>query len=171
MKPEWTSELDSALREHVANGGSLTAFAKTHDFNESHASRRAKKLGLMLAFGAPKAANDAMRGSLAEAREEFARLVLADAYAIRSRLYEEEKVAVSTPAGVQEHTYDEPTAKSVAELTAAVERLARVHDNLTRIAGAKSTDLAKSAMLKLQDELRAAIDHLDPDGAGDVVDG
>ena len=163
--PEWDAELDSKLREWVAEGKSLTKFARLHGFNKAHASRRAKKLGLLLAFGAPPEATDAVKGSLAAAREEFARLALADAYAIRARLHEPETIAISGPNGIEEYEHDYPTAKSLADFTAAIDRLTKTHENMARIGSATSTDVARSALLKLQDDLRAAIDDLDPEAA------
>lgn len=150
---EWTPDKDSALREHVAGGGSLTALAAEWGVNKSHLSRRAKRLGLIL-HTTSNGAGERTRERLTAAREQLAAALVADAMAIRKRIWDEYEVIVTGPNGPEHVTLDLPDAKAVADFTAAVERALKAHEQLERIGSARSSEVAKSAILKLQDDLQ-----------------
>lgn len=162
---EWTPDLDSQLREHVAQGKTIRSLAEAWGVNHGHVSRRAKRLGLLLQTKANNGVTETNRERLAEARERLAEAAIADALAIRERLWDEYEVVIMTPNGPEHSTLDLPDAKATAEFTASIERLIKTHEQLERIGSARSSEVAKSAIMKLQDDLQAAIEQLDTEDA------
>jgi hypothetical protein len=151
---EWTPEQDSTLREHHARGASLATISQHLDnLNVGYISRRMKRLGLTPNGRTAEAATQATRDRLAAQREQLAALVLADALNLRERIWDEYVVIANSPDGPREITLDLPDAKAVAEFTAAVDRLITTHANLERIGAARSSDVARAALTKMQEAL------------------
>lgn len=156
---EWTPDQDATLREHHAQGNTQTHIANTIGCTQPDISRRAKQLGLLWHINTATAAmNQVTRDKSAQARAQLADAVLADAIALRERIWDQYTVIVQTPAGPQTEVLELPDAKAVAEFTNAVERLIKTHENLTRMGAGKSTDHAKSMLVQMQEALLAAVE-------------
>lgn len=155
---EWTPEQEATLREHHAKGHSQTLTATIIGCTQPDISRKARTLGLLWNNGKTAAANQAQRDLSAQARAQLADAVLADAIALRERIWDQYTVIVSTPVGPQTEVLDLPDAKAVAEFTNAVERLIKTHENLTRMGAGKSTDHAKSMLVQMQEALLKAVE-------------
>lgn len=156
---EWTPEQEATLREHHAKGQSQTNIAHIIGCTQPDISRHAKQLGLLWTTNtATTAMNQATRDKSAQARAQLADAVLADAIALRERIWDQYTVIVQTPAGPQTEVLDLPDAKAVAEFTNAVERLIKTHENLTRMGAGKSTDHAKSMLVQMQEALLKAVE-------------
>lgn len=156
---EWTPEQDSTLREHHALGKTQTAAAATIGCTQPDISRRAKQLGIIWNTGQTTAANQAQRDLSAQARAQLAAAVLADAINIRERIWDQYTVIVSTPHGPVTEILDLPDAKAVAEFTAAVERLIKSHENLTRMGAGQDADVAKSMLNELFEQVKKLADE------------
>ncbi|MFC9788734.1 hypothetical protein [Rhodococcus sp. NPDC127528] len=142
--PKLTPEVQSKIREGHAAGRSLNSIAKELDINPSNVSRWAKREGLIWS-GTPHAST-VVRERLAYNRLLLAEAALADALAIRERLWDKHEVVVSSPAGPQRVTLDLPDAKATAEYAAAVERLVKTHSVMSDFAGGSLVDHAKSTL-------------------------
>lgn len=155
MAYEWTPEADAILREHHALGSSqkVTAQALGGDCQQNDVSRRMKRLGLLARTQKFAAANDETRERLAHERGLLAAQALADAVNLRERIWDTYQVIVSTPTGPVVETLDLPDAKAVSDFANAVNKLALTHENMTRMGAGKATDMAKSMLHKVQNDL------------------
>ena len=158
---EWTPEQDSTLREHHALGKTQQQAADQIGCTRPNISRRAKRLGIL--WQEPSPAIQAMRQKnadrSAQARAQLAAAVLADAINIRERIWDQYTVIVSTPHGPVTEILDLPDAKAVAEFTAAVERLIKSHENLTRMGAGQDADVAKSMLNELFEQVKKLADE------------
>lgn len=152
---EWTPEADAILREHHALGSSqkVTADAIGGDCQQKDVSRRMKRLGLLARTQKFAAANDETRERLAHERGLLAAQALADAVNLRERIWDTYDVVVNTPDGPRVETLDLPDAKAVSDFANAVNKLALTHENMTRMGAGKATDMAKSMLHKVQNDL------------------
>ena len=152
---EWTPEADAILREHHALGSSqkATADAIGGDCRQTDVSRRMKRLGLLARTQKFAAANDETRERLALGRNNLAEAVLADAVALRERIWDEYTYYASGPNGPELVTLDVPDAKAVADFTNAVNKMVMTLDNLTRMNAGKSAEDAKSVLNQVQADL------------------
>ena len=155
---EWTPEHEATLREHHALGHTQTHTANLIGCTQPDISRKARKLGLLWNNGQTAAANQKQRDLSALARAQLADALLADAIALRERIWDQYTVIVSTPLGPQTQVLDIPDAKAVSDFTNAVERLIKSHENLTRMGAGKSTDHAKSMLVQMQEALLKAVE-------------
>lgn len=155
MAYEWTPEADAILREHHALGSSqkVTAAAISPDCGQHEVSRRMKRLGLLARTQKFAAANDETRERLAHERGLLAAQALADAVNLRERIWDTYDVVVNTPDGPRVETLDLPDAKAVSDFANAVNKLALTHENMTRMGAGKATDMAKSMLHKVQNDL------------------
>lgn len=160
--PDLTPELEAAIREGHATGRSQAAIAEhvtaagIATITQVQVSRLAKRLGLVWSISPNVAAmNDKIRERMATQRAMLAEQALADAISLRERIWDEYTVVVGTPDGPTEHTLDLPDAKAVNDFAAAVERLVKTHENLTRLGAGTDTDYAKSTLAKMHDVLSA----------------
>ena len=147
-----TIEQQATVHEGRAIGKSLTAIAKGLGVDKGDLSRWAKREGL--AWSGVPAAADVVRERLAYNRLLLAEAALADAIAIRERLWEEHEVVVNTPTGPQRVTLDLPDAKATAEYAAAIERLVKTHSVMSDFTGGSLVDHAKSTLVQMQTALQ-----------------
>lgn len=147
-RPQVTPEMEAAIREGHAAGRSLNSIARQLDVNPSTVSRWCKKAGLIWT-GVPHA-SDVVRERLAFNRLVLAEAALADAIAIRERLWEPHEVIVNTPEGPKPMTLDLPDAKATAEYAAAIERLIKSHAVMSDFKDTQGVDHAKSMLGRLQ---------------------
>lgn len=159
--PKLTPEAQAEIRAGHAAGRSLNSIARDLDINPSNVSRWAKREGLIWS-GVPHAST-VVRERLAYNRLRLAEAALADAIAIRERLWEEHEVVVSTPAGPQRVKLDLPDAKATAEYAAAIERLVKTHSVMSDFASGSLADHAKSMLVQMQEALLRAVEA-DEDG-------
>ncbi|WQB75713.1 helix-turn-helix domain-containing protein [Prescottella equi] len=155
--PTFTPDAEATIREGNAAGRSLRSIARELDVNPSAVSRWSKKRGLIWT-GVPHAA-DVVRKRLEYNRMLLAEAALADALAIRERLWEEHTVIVSTPAGPQHVTLDLPDAKAVADYAGAIEKLVRTHDVMSQFTVSNAADHAKSMLGQLQAAITALVEE------------
>lgn len=154
--PELTPDLEATIREGHATGRSQAAIAEAAGIKQSEVSRLAKRLGLIWHISPNlAAAHERTRDRIAAARAALAEQALADALSIRERIWDQYTVYLGTPDGPREVTLDLPDAKAVSDFTAAVERLVKTHENLTRLGAGTDTDTAKSTLAKMHDVLTA----------------
>ena len=155
MAYEWTPEADAILREHHALGSSqkVTAAAIAPDCTQVDVSRRMKRLGLLARTQKFAAANDETRERLAHERGLLAAQALADAVNLRERIWDTYDFIASGPNGPEKVSLDLPDAKAVSDFANAVNKLALTHENMTRMGAGKATDMAKSMLHKVQNDL------------------
>lgn len=152
--PELTPELEAAIREGHARGDSYVTISETTGLTAQNIGRLVKKIGLLpWTYGGTAAANEKMRERAIEQRAALADALLADAIAIRERLWDEYELIIPTPAGPQRMKVEIPDAKATADLTAAIERLLKSHDNLMRMGAGQSVRAAQSVMVQMQEAL------------------
>ena len=162
--PKLSEEDEAKIREGHMLGRSLNSIAKELGVNPSTVSRWAKREGLLWT-GVP-AASTAVRDRLAFNRLRLAEAALADALAIRERLWEAHEVIVNTPAGPERMTMDLPDAKATAEFSKAVERLANTHSALSEYTKGASTEAAKSMLMQMQEALEKFAAEYDEENGG-----
>ncbi len=150
---EFTPEDDAAIREHHALGKSQKEIGQAIGRNQPSISRRMKQLGLLTRTAKFAAANDETRERLAHERGLLAAQALADAVNLRERIWDSYEVVISTPTGPQSVVMDLPDAKAVSDFANAVNKLALTHENMTRMGAGKATDMAKSMLHKVQNDL------------------
>ncbi len=129
VRAQLTDEQADEVRAAHARGESQTSIARRLGIERSTISRWSKREGLVWA-GIPTEATKAAKERIDQARTQLAEAALADALAIRQRLWDEHTMVVNTPAGPQRVTLDLPDAKAVAEYAAAIERCTKVHEHL-----------------------------------------
>jgi transposase-like protein len=128
-RAQLTDEQAEEVRAGHARGESQTSIARRLGIERSTISRWSKREGLVWS-GIPTEATKAAKERIDAARMQLAEAALADALAIRQRLWDEHTMVVNTPAGPQRVTLDLPDAKAVAEYAAAIERCTKVHEHL-----------------------------------------
>lgn len=170
--PELTPDIESAIRAGHAQGHLQKTIAADLGVSQDIVSRWSKRIGLIWAGNPARqaaihAANDATRQRLHAARAQLAEAALADAIAIRERLWDEYTVIVSTPDGPQRETLELPDAKAVADFTNAINKLAMTHDNMTRLGSGTAADQAKSMLVQMQKKLLEAVQAEDGEGEGE----
>lgn len=152
--PELTPELEAAIREGHARGDSYVTISEATGITAQNIGRLVKKIGLLpWTYGQTAAANEATRQRAIEQRAALADALLADAIAIRERLWDQYEMVVSTPAGPERMTVDIPDAKATADLTSAIERLLKSHENLMRMGAGQSARAAQSVLVQMQEAL------------------
>ena len=161
-RAQLTDEQADEVRAGHARGESQTAISKRLGIERSTISRWSKREGLIWS-GIPTEATKAAKERIDQARTRLAEAALADALAIRQRLWDEHTVIVSSAAGPQRVTLDLPDAKAVAEYAAAIERCTKVHDHLAPYLDRFSLDHAKSMLNTMHDDLRRIVDEMDAD--------
>lgn len=161
---EFTPEREAAIREGHAIGTSQADISRDLDVPQQVVSRWAKRMGLLWNISPAVAVmNDKVRERLQVQRAVLAEAVLADAIALRERIWDTYTVIVPTPVGPQRETLDLPDAKAVAEFTAAVERLVKSHENLSRLGAGRDADHAKSVLVRMQEALATIAAGVDQD--------
>ncbi len=162
---EWSDADDNAIRDGHAAGESQRQIAETIGCTQPEVSRRARWLGIIWTQTVQTEAMAAVnRVKSAQARARLAELSIADAVVMHERMHEPHEVIVSTPAGPMPVTLDVPDAKATAEFAAAMERLVKVHENLTRMNSGSDSDAAKSMLNTLMEQARALIEGADSGG-------
>lgn len=164
---EPTPEVESKIREGHALGKSLTGIAREIGVDKGDLSRWSKRVGLLWT-GTPHA-SDAVRERLAFNRLLLAEAALADAIAIRERLWEQHEVIVNTPAGPERITLDLPDAKATAEYAAAIERLVKSHGVMSEFSKGSLTSTATSVLAQLQSGLARYAAELDQQEEDEVT--
>ena len=156
---ELTPEHEAAIREGHAIGRSQADISRDLGIPQQVVSRWAKRLGLLWNISPNVAAmNDKIRERIAHNRAILAEAAIADAIALRERIWDQYEVITSTPAGPERTTLDLPDAKAVSDFAAAVQRLVATHDNLTRMGAGSSADHAKSMLMQMQEALLHAVE-------------
>ncbi|WP_051637710.1 hypothetical protein [Rhodococcus sp. UNC363MFTsu5.1] len=167
-KQELTPEIEAAIREGHAIGTSQADISRTLGISQDMVSRWAKRLGLLWNISPAVAVmNDKTRERLSAQRAVLAEALLADAIAMRERIWDTYEFVASTPAGPQTIKLDLPDAKATAEFTAAVERLIKSHENLTRMGAGHNADAAASVLVQMQEALAQFAAELDDEAAGE----
>ncbi|MFC9514382.1 hypothetical protein ACFTSD_01485 [Nocardiaceae bacterium NPDC056970] len=155
---ELTAEREATIREGHALGRSQADISRELDVPQPVVSRWAKRLGLLWNVSPNVVAmNDKVRERIAYNRAVLAEAALADAMALRDRIWEQYTVVVSTPAGPEPITLDLPDAKAVSDFSNAVQRLVATHENLTRLGAGSSADHARSMLMQMQGALQRAV--------------
>ncbi|MGW5521684.1 hypothetical protein [Gordonia sp. NPDC003950] len=106
-------------------GLSQSATARELGLSQPGLSRWSKREGISWAQ-APSPATEVQRERLRQARRDLAEQTMADALEIRKRLWGKGIQHVATRDGVETIETDLPSARDVADLATAVERLVRV---------------------------------------------
>ncbi|MCC3323254.1 hypothetical protein FOB84_17965 [Gordonia bronchialis] len=143
MTARWepTEDQEAAIRAAHAAGQSQNAIAKELGVKQPALSRWSKRMGLAWS-GVPVGARAQHERIKAERRELASRL-LADVMNLRERLWS---------------TDDPADSRALADIANAIERLIRSHSILGELApSGADADEAKSAILKLQDDMAAVI--------------
>lgn len=160
--PELTPELEAAIREGHARGDSYVTISEATGQTAQNIGRLIKKIGLLpWTYGQTAAANEKQRERAVQQRAALADALLADAVAIRERLWDQYEMVVPTPAGPQRMHVDIPDAKATADLTAAIERLLKSHENLMRMGAGQSVRAAQSVLVQMQEALARIAAHED----------
>ena len=170
-----TGEMETRIREGHAAGESLNSIARALEVNPATVSRWAKREGLLWT-GVPYAAT-VVKERIAFNRLKLAEAALADALAIRERLWAEHTVLVNTPEGPQQVVMEIPDAKAVADYSKAIERLAKSHELLSGMTDATGVEHAKSVLTQMQDVLVGLVAgsaeedlaSLEPPGAAEMA--
>ncbi|NKU46771.1 hypothetical protein GS897_20625 [Rhodococcus hoagii] len=158
MAEELTPEREAAIREGHALGRSQADIARELEIPQPIVSRWAKRMGLLWSISPNvQAMNDKVRERIALERALLAEAAIADAKAIRERIWDEYEIVASTPAGPQRMTLDLPDAKAVGDFASAVQKLVMTHDNLTRMGAGSSADHAKSMLNQLMEQARRLV--------------
>ncbi|QTJ65860.1 helix-turn-helix domain-containing protein [Rhodococcus sp. ZPP] len=151
VAPKLSDEDAAKIREGHILGKSLNSIARELGVNPSTVSRWAKKEGLLWT-GVPAAA-DVVRERLAFNRMRLSEAALADALALRERMWSEHEVIVNTPAGPERMSQDLPDAKATADFAKAIERLAKSHAVMAEFTSTSSVDHSKSMLMQMQTAL------------------
>ncbi|NLU81623.1 hypothetical protein [Rhodococcus sp. HNM0569] len=146
-----TEEMGARIREGHAAGDSLNSIARALGVNPAAVSRWSKKEGIVWT-GVPYAAT-VVKNRIAYSRTRIAEAALADALAIRERLWERHTIVVSTAAGPQRVVLDLPDAKATAEYAAAIERLIKTHQHLASYIDMTSSEASKSVLSQMHEAL------------------
>lgn len=144
-RAQLTDEQADEVRAAHARGESQTSIARRLGIERSTISRWSKREGLIWA-GIPTEATKAAKERIDQARTQLAEAALADALAIRQRLWDEHTMVVNTPSGPQRVTLDLPDAKAVAEYAAAIERCTKVHQHLAPYLDRTNLDHVKGVL-------------------------
>lgn len=151
-RAQLTDDQADEVRAGHARGESQTAISKRLGIERSTISRWAKREGLIWT-GVPTAATEAAKERIRSARVALAEAALADALAIRQRLWERHTVIVGSPMGPQRVVLKLPDAKATAEYAAAIERCTKVHEHLAPYLDQHNLAQAKSVLGELHDAL------------------
>lgn len=176
-RPQLTPEIESNIRQGHALGHSQTTIADTLGVTQQQISMWAKRIGLLwdTVNAGAIAATERNRERIAAARTQLAEATLADAIAIRERLWQPYTVIGNSIAGPVEYELDLPDAKAVSDLTKAIDKLAAVHENMTRLGASTSAAAAASVLAEMQaalekyaaeDEVDDLIDNIHKDSEG-----
>lgn len=163
FRRDWTPDEDSRLREVHAQGHSYRQTADIldadHDIDVTfqQVAHRCKQLGLLPSVIKPNPAADARREQILAYREQLAEELLADAIAMRARIWEPYDVIVP---GVGIEEMDLPDAKAAEAFVGAVDKLLASIQRIENLGGNRTADTAKSMIAKLQ----RGIESLDLDG-------
>lgn len=160
-----SEEDESLLRAWNAEGKTLTFCAQQFDMGLPRMSRIAKRLGLLWDSTNPgiQAMADRERQKMQNQRAQLANSLLADALALRERIWEEYEIVAVTKDGLDSLTLDLPDAKAVADFTKAVDSLIKAHTNLAVLGEAQGRDLAASMLGQLMEAVRAAVSEAEED--------
>lgn len=113
-------------------------------------SRISKREGIL--WNAQRTAHMAEieRAKIAAARADLASKLLADAVALRERIWEKYQVVVITKDGIETIELELPDSKAVADFTKSVDLLIKAHTNLMVLGDAMGADFTKSMLGQLQ---------------------
>lgn len=152
-------ETESKLRGWNAEGKTLTWCAQQMGWELSKASRICKRLGLLWDGNNPgtRAMADREARKMATLRTQLANQLLADAIALRERIWEEYTIVAVTKDGLDTIDLELPDAKAVADFTKAVDSLVKSHTNLAILGQANGQDLAASMLGQLFALVREAV--------------
>jgi hypothetical protein len=164
-RPELTPAIESSIRQGHALGHTQASIADTLGIPAPQISRWAKRMGLIwrTATSNTAAMNEAVRERIAYGRALLAEQALADAIAIRERIWDQYTVLGNSISGPVEYVLDLPDAKAVSDFTKAIDKLILTHENLTRLGAATSANAAASVLAEMQAALEkfAAEDEVD----------
>lgn len=160
-----SEEDEGKLRAWNAEGKTLTWCAKQFDMGLPRMSRIAKRIGLLWDSSNPgiAAMADRERQKMQTQRAVLANGLLADAIALRERIWEEYEIVAVTKDGLDSITLDLPDAKAVADFTKAVDSLIKAHTNLAVLGEAQGRDLAASMLGQLMEAVRSAVSEAEED--------
>lgn len=158
-------ETESQLRSWNAEGKTLTWCAQQMNWELSKASRICKRLGLLWDGNNPgmRAMADRESRKMATLRTQLANQLLADAIALRERIWEEYTIVAVTKDGLDTIDLDLPDAKAVADFTKAVDSLVKSHTNLAILGQANGQDLAASMLGQLFQMVKEAVSEAEGD--------
>lgn len=154
-----TPDLEAKIREGHALGKSLSSIARDIGVDKGDLSRWAKRAGLTWT-GTPYASN-VVRERLAYNRLLLAEAALADALAIRERLWDQHEVIVNTPEGPKLLTLDLPDARATADYAAAIERLIKSHSVMSESSKGSLVNDATSTLGRMRSALERYVADLD----------
>lgn len=152
----WAPDEDSRLREVHAQGRSYRQTADILDADygidvtHQQVAHRCKQLGLLPNRMQGQTANDERRERILAHREQLAEELLADALAMRQRIWEEYEVIVPGMDGPRTITLDLPDAKAAESFVGAVDKLLGAVQKIENLGGNRTADTAKSMIAKLQ---------------------
>lgn len=160
-----SEEQAAAVRQGNAEGRSLRSIARDIGADPATVSRWAKREGLLWPRAErTAAASEAVAIRLAEQRQDLAERALADALAMRERLWEPGIEHIATAGGVEEIETDLPSPRAVRDLADAIERLTRVAENAAHLSDTARIADARSMLGRLSAQIGEYVDALD-DGA------
>ena len=148
-----SDETAARIRGCHADGLSLRQTARQVGVSAPDLSRWSKREGLCWLPVPAVAATQAER--YRARRTALAEAILSDAANIRERIWESSTEYFATADGIQAVTTDTPTARAVADLTAAVERLIRSADHLA--GDVPAIEEQRSMLGRLQSQISEAI--------------
>jgi hypothetical protein len=158
---------EAQFRAWNAEGKTLTWCAEQFDLSLAHASRIGKRLGLLWSGNNPgmQAMADRERQKVATLRTALSAALLADAIALRERIWETYDVVAVTREGLDTIELELPDAKAVADFTKAVDSLVKSHTNLSVLGEAQGRDIVASMLGQLFEKLK---ENTDPEADDDV---
>lgn len=158
-------EDESKLRGWNAEGKTLTWCSQQFGVPLPQLSRSAKRLGLLWDGNNPgmQAMADRERQKVQTQRMALASALLADAIALRERIWEQYTIVAATKDGLETIELDLPDAKAVADFTKAVDSLVKAHTNLSILGDTQGSAIAASMLGKLMEMVKTAVSEDEDD--------
>ncbi len=157
-----SEEQAEEIRRGNADGRSLRSIAREIGLDAPTVSRWAKAEGLLWPRAArTAAASEAVAIRLAEQRQALAEASLADALALRERLWDKGIEHIATAGGVETVETDLPSPRAVRDLADAIERLCRVAENAAHVSGVAKLADARSMLGRLAQQVEQYVEQLD----------
>lgn len=133
-------------------------------------SRACKRIGMLWSGANPGIAAMAEREAAKRMlmRSELANAMLADAIALRERIWEQYTIVAATKNGLETVELDLPDAKAVSDFAKATESLVKSHANLSLLGEGQGRDLAASMLGRMIEATRAAFEAEGATGGDDA---